>query len=202
MSHSATSHRAASTSKAESILAAAFEQFRSYGYRRTSMEDIARGAGVSRPALYLHFRNKEEIFVCVSERLHEEALARAEQALEGEGDLEERVRKALEAKVTSFLRVIDTSAHGAELVDESSRLCADLAGSTEVRMQKLLAKAFREAAQAGELDLRGAGLGADSAAELIRLAAYGLKQPLPDVKTFGRRLKQLTAVFFAGLRPR
>jgi len=195
------SHSSAPDPKAEAILAAAFEQFRSYGYRRTSMEDIAREAGVSRPALYLHFRNKEEIFVRVSEQLHEEALAAAEDAIKAAADVETGIRDALDAKVSRFLDVMDSSAHGAELFDESSRLCTELAGRTEARMHKMLAKAFREGVRAGELDLRSAGLGAETAAELIRLAAYGLKHPSPNVESFRRRLKGLTGVFFAGLRP-
>src|SRR5581483_4919217 len=61
----------------DAILAAAFARFTHYGFRRTSMEDIADEAGVSRAALYLHFRNKEELFRSLSQALHEEALAGA-----------------------------------------------------------------------------------------------------------------------------
>ena len=43
------------------ILTAAWAAFASYGYRKTSMDDIAKGAGMSRPALYMHFKNKEDI---------------------------------------------------------------------------------------------------------------------------------------------
>ena len=46
----------------DAILDAAFHAFATYGYRRTAMDDIARGAGMSRTALYLHYRNKEDIF--------------------------------------------------------------------------------------------------------------------------------------------
>ena len=48
--------------KEAAILRAAFECFARYGLRRTSMEDIAKGAGMSRPALYLHYAGKEDIF--------------------------------------------------------------------------------------------------------------------------------------------
>jgi len=44
---------------------AALTRFARYGFRRTSMEDIAAEAGVSRAALYLQFRNKEEILAAV-----------------------------------------------------------------------------------------------------------------------------------------
>ena len=45
----------------EPILAAAVELFRNHGFAGTSMQDIATAAGLSRPALYYHFKNKEEI---------------------------------------------------------------------------------------------------------------------------------------------
>jgi AcrR family transcriptional regulator len=183
----------------EAILAAAQQQFARYGFRRTSMEDIAREAGVSRPALYLHFRNKEEIFRSLSASLQEAALAAAEAELKAPGSLQRRVHAALEVKVVRMLEIVHDSPHGAELLDASSRLCGDLAARSEVRLQRMLEEVFRDAARSGEIDLRGAGLSAAAAAELIRLAAYGLKVPGGDPADFRRRLARLVRVFFAGL---
>ncbi len=183
----------------EAILDAAFAQFMRYGFRRTAMEDIARETGVSRASLYLHFRNKEEIFTTLAERLHEQALEAAETALKAPGDVAERVRGALEAKTLRFLEVVAGSPHGGELMDESGRLCGELAAATEQRFERLLADALRDAARDGEIDLQGAGLSAPAAAELLRLAAHGLKHPVDDPRAFRRRLARLVAVFFAGL---
>ena len=47
------------------ILDAAFAKFSAYGFARTSMGDIAESAGMSRPALYQYFANKEEILTAV-----------------------------------------------------------------------------------------------------------------------------------------
>src|SRR5215207_421219 len=41
---------------------ASLNVFQRYGFARTTMADIAEAAGMSRPALYLLFPNKEEIF--------------------------------------------------------------------------------------------------------------------------------------------
>jgi AcrR family transcriptional regulator len=183
----------------EALLAAARQQFTRYGFRRTAMEDIAREAGVSRPALYLHFRNKEELFRSLAASLQESALADAETALKATGGIADRVRAALEAKVARMIEVVHDSPHGAELLDASSRLCGDLAAASEARLQRMLEDAFRAAARAGEVDLRGAGLSAGAAAELIRLAAYGQKVPGGDPADFRRRLARLVRVFFAGL---
>ena len=64
--------------KRESILSAAELQFSRYGFRRTSMQDIAKETGVSRASLYSYFENKEEIFRSLSAKLHEDSLANAE----------------------------------------------------------------------------------------------------------------------------
>jgi len=47
------------------IIEAATAVFLRYGFRRTTMGDLAEAAGVSRPALYLKFCNKEKIFETV-----------------------------------------------------------------------------------------------------------------------------------------
>ena len=41
----------------EAILASAFTQFSRYGFRRTSMVDIAKETGTSRASLYSYFAN-------------------------------------------------------------------------------------------------------------------------------------------------
>ncbi|MFF3570535.1 TetR/AcrR family transcriptional regulator [Nocardia jiangxiensis] len=46
----------------EQVLAAALGTFVRYGYRKTSMEDVARAADISRPGLYLMFGAKQELF--------------------------------------------------------------------------------------------------------------------------------------------
>ena len=43
----------------ERILTAALTQFENFGIRRTTMEDVARGAGVSRVTIYRRFPQKE-----------------------------------------------------------------------------------------------------------------------------------------------
>lgn len=50
-----------SAQKHSSILGAATEHFLTGGYTRTSMEDIARSAQVSKQTVYMHFGNKESL---------------------------------------------------------------------------------------------------------------------------------------------
>ena len=51
------------TAKEQRVLEAAKAVFLRHGFRRVTMQDIAAEAGISRPALYLIFPNKEEVFL-------------------------------------------------------------------------------------------------------------------------------------------
>lgn len=68
-----------STEHRESILNAATEVFARYGFKKASIDDIARRAGVGKGTVYLHFDSKEALFATVVQT----TWARAFQALTG-----------------------------------------------------------------------------------------------------------------------
>jgi len=183
----------------ERILKAAYERFAHYGFRRTSMEDIAAEAGVSRAALYLQFRNKEEIFRSLSEELHRQALAQAAEVLEGNEPLTERLIAAVEAKSLRFVEIAYGSPHGNELLDESNRICGKHAMESEQSFRQQLTKIFRRAAQAGEINLAGADLTAAETADLLARGISGLKGPGVGVDVYRQRLAALVRVFVIGI---
>ncbi|MEJ2693641.1 MAG: TetR/AcrR family transcriptional regulator, partial [Candidatus Thiodiazotropha sp.] len=57
--------RPKSEAKAQAVLDAASVLFLSQGYQGTSMEAVAKEAGVSKQTVYSHFANKEELFKAV-----------------------------------------------------------------------------------------------------------------------------------------
>src|ERR1700733_7835012 len=56
------------------ILEAAVKVFFQFGYRKTSMDDVAAAAKVSRQTLYLQFLNKEQLFRAALEYVTEQML--------------------------------------------------------------------------------------------------------------------------------
>lgn len=119
----------------DTILDAAFRAFATYGYRRTAMDDIAKGAGISRSALYLHFRNKEDIFRSLAARYFDEALRDMVGALERPGQtLEQALLAAFIAKDGKFMEAVLTTPHGEELMDAGFSVTGDLAAAGEARM--------------------------------------------------------------------
>src|SRR5437764_7215203 len=55
----------ASERKRHAIVDAACAEFLREGYSASSMDEIARRAGVSKPTIYSHFGNKERLFLAV-----------------------------------------------------------------------------------------------------------------------------------------
>jgi AcrR family transcriptional regulator len=189
------------TATPERILKAAFARFSRYGFRRTSMEDIASEAGVSRAALYLQFKNKEEIFRTLACGLQESALARATAEAKSDRPFAERLCAAIEAKTIEFVEIAYGSPHGAELMDETNRSCGDVVADARERFLDLLVRFFRRAADDGEIDLSRAGLKPASAAALIHGSIQGLKGVGVSVDQYRANVAALVRVFAAGLAP-
>lgn len=64
------------TSTHTTTLEAAFPLFLRFGYRKTSMDELARAAGISRQGLYLRFPNKKALFVAMVDHLCDQVEAR------------------------------------------------------------------------------------------------------------------------------
>src|SRR3977135_498960 len=58
----AKSSRAPGSPQREAILMAATATFLRYGFKKTSMDDVAQTAGISRQGLYLYFATKDVLF--------------------------------------------------------------------------------------------------------------------------------------------
>lgn len=54
----------------EALIDAAEEMFLEHGVARTSLEQVARHAGMTRGALYWHFKNKADLVKAMLERVH------------------------------------------------------------------------------------------------------------------------------------
>ena len=65
----------AASFRRERVLKGATDVFLRYGFARTTMGDIAERVGISRPALYLAFPNKEEVFGAVIRRMDDDQFA-------------------------------------------------------------------------------------------------------------------------------
>lgn len=131
------------SAKLQHIREAALDAFLVFGFKRTSMEDIARNAGMSRAALYLHFKNKGEIYCSVVAGIYEQSSHRFEGALDPKGAVAETVAKALRAKDDGLMARVLASPHGAEITSVGMEHAHAEVAAGDARIQSCLAGYFR-----------------------------------------------------------
>lgn len=151
------------------ILEAAWAGFAAYGFRKTSMDDIARGAGMSRPALYLHFKNKEAIFRALVALYYQGAEREIRTALHDNTCLEAKLGRAFAAHGGDSMEDMMSSAHGLELFEATMSVAGDMIESGEERLREIYTAWLEAGSGAGQLRL------SSEAQEMARLFCACLK---------------------------
>lgn len=72
--------------KAEQILTGAMQEFLVHGYAATSMDRVAKAAGVSKATVYSYFQDKEGLFAALVQRFAQRKFSIIQRFLPSEGD--------------------------------------------------------------------------------------------------------------------
>jgi AcrR family transcriptional regulator len=179
---------AAPQARKEGILDAARALVLKHGLRGTSMEAIARQAGVAKPTLYAYYPDKPAVFAALLERLIGAWRAEFVTALRGDGDVVQRIAAAMTAKHKAARRLLDSSPHADELYEEHDRggaaqfaaFDAELAAIIEAELDAAGVERARIVTQFFLAASYGIGRRATSIAELgpaFRLLAERLLRP-------------------------
>lgn len=156
------------------ILDAAAVVFSRYGFRQTSVGQVAEEAGLTRQSLYRYFENKEALFLAALRDLHEGALEQASAAGDAAGplDLADRLAGQVSAWLNFYADKLDASPHADELVEEGARQYGAVTVSYGQRLTELLAQTVMS--HAGAKAER-----AKTLANLLAASARGLKSARP-----------------------
>lgn len=161
------------------ILDGAMKVFLAYGFSRTTMDDIARAADMSRPALYLLFKNKTDIFRAIAMMVLSRSVESAKMALAGDGAFTERMTRAIDEAFISMMSAVVASPHGAELLDMKSSL-GDLVGCWRGGLVEHIAAAIEGEAARNGADLTAKGLSAQLLADMLLDGLEGMKARISD----------------------
>ncbi|WP_293573222.1 TetR/AcrR family transcriptional regulator [Phaeobacter sp.] len=181
------------------IRKAAWTAFSTYGFRKTSMDDIAKGAGMSRPAVYLHFKNKEAILKALIDAYYSDTSQAVRAALDTEGGLETRIRAAFEAQGGAAMEAMLNTPHGMETLEASMSTASENIQAGEGLMRDVYAEWLARMAKAGCVTLPGT---AEDVARTFCSAMKGVKHTASDYAAYRTGVLLLAQVFAAGLSPR
>ncbi len=198
------------TDKHGRILDAALETFSAYGFSRTSMAEIAKAAEMSRPALYLHFANKQEIFRAALERILDRAYENGRSELAASklaGQKRPEQERAIAAQLTEYLQrfhgdlmeVFRETMHGDDFLAAEHSQATDILEASARRSRNGLTRYFSELQKVGAFEPERSGQPAARWVELILLSPRGFKQDKPGVTLYRKRLETLAIAVAAGM---
>jgi len=118
------------------ILAAALPLFAQYGFRGTTVDQIAQAAGMSKPNMLYYFRRKQDIYLTVLEQILHIWLEPLEQ-LNVDGDPAEQLRSYIDFKLQASLQSPHASrVYASEILNGAPTLNEYLAGPLNDLVQR------------------------------------------------------------------
>lgn len=182
------------------MLDAAANVFAQYGFRRTTMSDIAQAAGISRPALYLMFENKEHLFHELSAYRVNLALAATRAVLaRDDGDVCELFIEALMVFEKTYTEPVANSPHGDELTDVNMNLAADVMTKGHNSLVNLLAKLLADAEKTGQVSFATVSMSARAFVELLLTSMKGIKKKAGSTAEYRKQTGQAARIFLKSI---
>jgi TetR/AcrR family transcriptional regulator, transcriptional repressor of aconitase len=161
------------------ILDAALYCFLQFGYSKTSMDDIAKQAKLSRPLLYLKFKNKEDLFEGIFDYTLEGSYEEAEKVLDQNISAKQKLLRICELILIEPWAKIE----GKPKTSEFYETCSKLSPKSTQKYERQIIK-FAERI-----------LGDKESAKVFFLALEGLSADLPKTKVLHKRVALLTEKF-------
>jgi AcrR family transcriptional regulator len=168
------------------VLDAALVTFARFGFRKTSMDEIARVADISRQGLYFYFRNKDDLFRETVQKWFDDGLEAVESKLsQDDVSIDDRLISAMDAWFGRQVELLGSDT--TDLIERSNALVGDMFFRCGAAFQTKLEAAIDKSELTREAERRG--LASADIARLLYRCALGWKQARLTRAEF---LKQMT----------
>jgi AcrR family transcriptional regulator len=195
--------RESGSAKPNAIVLAGLQLFTQYGYRKTSIDDIAQAAQVAKRTVYLHFENKAAVFLAILDYLGDQVRQRCAAAERAGGMAVDRLTGMLDAYFGMGFELFSKSEHMPELEETFSKLARSRIGDLNTEYHERLARFLRSLEKTGEIGGPPQGLTVEQIVYIVIRAAEGVKHDAKvrgDRKTLERRLRELALLAIAAMK--
>lgn len=162
------------------VLTTAIQVFSRYGFKKTSMDEVARAVGLSRQGLYLHFPSKEALFTAAVTFLVDQSLTSARAALAADAPLDDRLVGAFVAMHGAFVGSAMEAAHLAEMLETARQLAGDAVDQCERAIRDAVTDALRPAVGARAAEI----------ADLLDVISTGAKHRARTAEEYAMTLRR------------
>lgn len=182
----------------QKIISVAAEVFNRFGYKKTTMDEIAEQLGKGKSSIYYYFKSKEEIFQAVVEK--EALLLRAEvrKSIEITSDPKEQIKNYVLTRMNAYKQIINFN----NTLKDNILLHLDFVKDLRSRYDKyeieLVKKILTDGVNSGEFAIEDTTIAAIG----IVTALKGLQTPILDSlndKDIEIRLDNLLLILFYGI---
>ena len=182
------------------ILQASLEVFGSYGYKKTSMQDIADALGISRPALYQYYKNKEAVFLALVEHTLNLGEQAAIKGFKHSADNFECLLHGIKDMEQVLFGPIFLKPNGKELLILSKKLAPELMTNFEMQLFNKIVCVLEKAVTEQEINLKRLNVNVTDAAKVILQSVDGIKNSSESLGELDQQLNLFLTVFWQGLQ--
>ncbi|NLY91049.1 MAG: TetR/AcrR family transcriptional regulator [Firmicutes bacterium] len=182
----------------QNIIDAAREIFARYGFRKATMDEIARAARKGKSSLYHYFKSKEEVFQEVVEQEATEVKAEIARAVAAEKTPQQKFRAYVVTRMTAFKRVANLFTAFKDEYLESYSFIERLRENYNRYEIETIAAILKEGLEKGIFAVKNLEL----TAYTIFIAAKGLEYSWalePDMKQVEINIDSMLDILFNGL---
>ena len=169
----------ADTDRRTMVLESAMATFARFGYRKTSMEEVARAAHISRPGLYFLFSSKETLFrAAVTQALDRDITAVEQVLADSDHPLPERLAEAFDQWAGRYIGPLTCDI--ASVIEDNPDILGEITATAPRRFEELITDAI--AVESGQE-------AASFVAQTMISASIGLKHQAASREFYLERLK-------------
>jgi AcrR family transcriptional regulator len=181
--------------KRENVLAAARQVFLRYGYKRTTMGDIAAEAYISRPALYVLFPSKEDVFGAVMEQLFGEMLTTIRSGSAKRTTVHDKLVFAFDVWAIQPFKGVQASPDAKDVLESSYAYAYAITSKAAADFERILVSILESLTAQAPL-----AISPDRIAHILAAAVPGFKVSASSVKQLQQMIDGLVTIVLAGLQ--
>ncbi len=183
-------------SKEEKILTSAREVFVRYGFKRTTMSDLAEAAQMSRPALYLIYSSKEEVFRSLVTQVFNELLHEVHVGLSKHEDVADKLTFAFEVWCVGPFEITQVSPDARDILESGYEFATEIITQAFSDFENILSDVLRPMVNSQTEKL----LSSEQLAHILTTAIVGFKESATSAVQLRQMIQGLISVVLAGLQ--
>jgi AcrR family transcriptional regulator len=180
------------------VIRAAKTVFLRYGFRRVTMQDVAAEAGISRPALYLIYPNKEEIFKAAARQIASESMAIIRDGLHRFPGMEGKLNFAFDVWTVRPFELMLNSPDAKDVIECTHGFAKEAISKTGAEFETLLLEILAPLKARSNKPV----IPLPQVAHLLATSVHGYKESAADVADLRAMIAGLLKLTLAALQPK